>query len=79
MAQDPRDQQMVAHIEWISTRAERDAQRLFSAMVGLCWPGGAGDRLEPGAVEWVRRWGPTGIAPITSACSCAAGRCRVCN
>ncbi len=79
MADHPRDHRIAAHIESISSRAESDTERLISAMLGRCWPGDSGDRTEPGALEWLRRWGPRGLEPIPLVCSCAAGRCRVCN
>jgi hypothetical protein len=74
-----RDPSIAEHIESISTRAESDTERLVSAMLRRCWPGGGGDRREPAALEWVRRWGPRRLGPVPSACSCAAGRCHVCN
>jgi hypothetical protein len=75
----PRDPQIEAHIELISSRAEPDSERLVAAMLNCSWPGGPGDRSEPVALEWVRLWGPGHVGLIPLACSCAAGRCRVCN
>jgi hypothetical protein len=74
----PRDPQIEAHIESISTRAALDTERLVSAMLGRCWPGGA-DRSVPAALEWVRLWGPRRMGPFTHACSCEVGHCQVCN
>jgi hypothetical protein len=68
-----------AHIASISTRAESDTERLISVLLGVCWPGGTADRREPGALEWVRRWGPRRSMQIWLACSCKVGRCQVCN
>jgi len=48
-------------------------------MLRHSWPGGSRDRSEPVALEWVRRWGPRRIGALLPACSCTAGRCRVCN
>jgi hypothetical protein len=79
MAGRPRDPQVEAHIQSISTRAQPESQRLVEAMLQRSWPGGSGDRSEPAALEWVRRWGPTCVGLIPFECSCAAGRCRVCN
>jgi hypothetical protein len=73
------DPQIEGHIESISNRAELDTERLVSAMLRRCWPGGAGDRSVPAALEWVRRWGPRRVGPVTHACSCEVGRCHVCN
>jgi hypothetical protein len=79
MSDRSRDRQIASHIKSISARAEPDTERLVSAMLGRCWPGDSGDRSEPGALEWLRRWGPRGVEPTPLVCSCAAGRCRVCN
>jgi hypothetical protein len=79
MAEGPRDPQISAHIQSISAQAEPDRARLVSEMLRLSWPGGCGDRSEPVALEWVRRWGPHRIGPLAPACSCETGRCRVCN
>ena len=79
MADSPCDPRIVAHIEAISARVESEAERLLSAMLRDCWPGGPVDRTDPEALDWVRRWGPRCAGPIPPACSCAAGRCLVCN
>jgi hypothetical protein len=47
-------------------------------LLSQCWPNG-GDRSEPGAIAWVREWGPVRAALGPLECSCAAGRCAVCN
>ena len=67
-----------AHIESISARSHRDAQRLADALRRREWPGG-GDRSEPGALAWLTRWRASGPAPLSPACGCADGRCLVCN
>jgi hypothetical protein len=79
MSDRSRDPQIEAHIEAISTRPEIESERLIATMLRRCWPGGAGDRSEPTALEWVRRWGPRRVGALPPACSCKAGRCRVCN
>jgi len=79
MARYPRDPQIEAHIESISSRAATDSERLVATMLRCCWPGGSNDRSEPIALEWVRQWGPTRGVLVPLACSCAAGRCRLCN
>jgi hypothetical protein len=78
MPDDARRLLITAHIRSILARAEPDSQRLAAAMAHRCWPAG-GDRSEPGALEWVRQWGPHGLAFLPPACSCAVGRCRICN
>jgi hypothetical protein len=75
----PADPAIAAHIESVSSRAQPDTDRLLAAMLCFCWPGGIGDRSEPGALEWVRSWGPRCSGPIAPVCSCAVGRCRLCN
>ena len=67
------------HIEAIAERSDTAAQRLATILLHRAWPGGSADRMEPGALDWVRRWGPARMAPGELSCSCAAGRCAVCN
>jgi hypothetical protein len=76
VSDDPRDRLIATHIQ--SIRAQPDDQRLAWAMARRCWPGG-GDRTEPGAMPWLRLWGPRGLGVLPPACSCADGRCLVCN
>jgi hypothetical protein len=52
---------------------------LTSRIVHACWPGGAEDRTDRAALHWVRRWRPERLGAALPACSCAAGRCPVCN
>ena len=57
-----------------------DARHLSAELSRACWPGG-GDRHQPSAAEWLRRWRPERAAagnrlPI---CACRTGRCAVCN
>ena len=37
------------------------------------------DRTVPPAHAWLRRWRPLAAPLLPPACSCAAGRCGVCN
>lgn len=59
-----------AHLEAIAAR--RDVERLLRAVP-------VRERTEPVAREWVRRWGPGRLGAELPGCSCAAGRCVVCN
>jgi hypothetical protein len=68
-----------AIVEAISSRTEPETDRLATMLRSSCWPGGGSDRRVPGAIEWLRRWGPNGKGNPPVACSCAAGRCFVCN
>jgi hypothetical protein len=68
-----------AHIESISSRTARDVEALTERLSGGSWPGGQGDRTDPAALAWLRRWRASGPAPLTPLCGCAKGRCLVCN
>jgi hypothetical protein len=68
-----------AHVEVLTWRAAEDADALLESLYARCWPGGAGDRLDRVAVEWVRRWAPSTLAAAEVRCSCADGRCAACN
>jgi hypothetical protein len=48
-------------------------------LLARCWPGG-GDRSVPAARIWLRAWGPVRAGTrFLPACTCASGRCGVCN
>ena len=67
------------HIEAAARSGDRETRGVIARLSGACWPGGIEDRLERGALAWVRHWRPaktTGVLPV---CSCGAGRCAVCN
>jgi hypothetical protein len=64
------DEPIRDHIEAIATA--RDVGRLLRG-------GSPADRSHPAALEWVRRWRPDGAAAALPGCSCAAGRCALCN
>jgi hypothetical protein len=71
------DHDTFASLVGAAGRSARDPRALDRLLV-RCWPGG-GDRLEPSAVRWVRRWGPQRVAVTPPECGCAGGRCGVCN
>ena len=78
MSDDPHD--LVArNLRAISGRSASDTRRSTSALVARCWPGGGMDSAEPEAREWLRRWAPARMGQPTLTCSCAAGRCALCN
>jgi hypothetical protein len=70
---------VVSHIQSLAARKQGESTQLALRIGRYCWPGGPADRTEPGARDWVRRWGPRGIVPTRARCSCADGRCAVCN
>jgi hypothetical protein len=67
------------HLESAAPRGRADPRRLSTLIVSACWPGGPADRSERAALEWIRFWHPERIAAQLPACSCATGRCVVCN
>jgi hypothetical protein len=67
------------HIEAAAPGDGATALRLASLIVGVCWPGGSEDRSERAAREWFREWHTEMIATELPACSCATGRCILCN
>lgn len=79
MDDEHRREHIAGHIATIYARAQPDTDRLVAAMIGRCWPRDTGDRTEPGALDWVRRWGPRCTVPLPPVCSCALGCCSICN
>ena len=67
------------HIHSAAPGTSRDAARLASLIIGVCWPGGPEDRTERVALDWLRQWRPERIAAELPACSCSTGRCVLCN
>jgi hypothetical protein len=70
---------VTALIETIATWTDADKDRLASMLGTHCWPGGVPDRQEPARMEPLRHWRPGGPSPAMPACSCARGRCAICN
>jgi hypothetical protein len=79
MDQPAREPSVPAIVASIERRSARETDLLSSDLRDYCWPGGLGDRCEPSALEWVRRWGPARITAEPFTCSCVQGRCAVCN
>ena len=79
MHESPQDAFVVAIVESVRTRSSIQTAALEASLERRCWPGGTADRSDPGALPWVRRWGPTRMAPAPPDCGCAEGRCHVCN
>ena len=70
---------VAALIETVATWTDADKDRLASMLGAHCWPGGILDRNNPRGRESRRGWQPGGTLPAIPACSCARGRCAVCN
>jgi hypothetical protein len=68
-----------AQIAAAGRRTSADRDRLAKMLRTWCWPGGPEDRTEPAARAWVRRWGPSRLGAIDLECTCAEGRCTLCN
>lgn len=71
---------VAAVVEAIDERTPAQSKFIAAALMRGAWPGGIGDGIQPAALEWVRRWGPASLgSEYLTDCSCAAGRCAVCN
>ena len=68
-----------AHIAAAGRRTPADRDRLAAILRSWCWPGGPADRTEPVARGWVSRWGPSCVGAVELECTCARGRCTLCN
>jgi hypothetical protein len=67
------------HISALAGRSASETSHLVARMQRSCWPGGSTDRTEPAAIAWVRRWRPARFGAHVPVCSCAQGRCVMCN
>jgi hypothetical protein len=72
------DETIREHIAAVHARDEPATRTLIARMQRACWPGG-GDRTEPSARPWLARWRPARASGPVPVCSCAHGRCAVCN
>ena len=79
MHESPQEALLVALIDSVRSRSEVQTAALGASLQRRCWPGGTADRTEPAALPWVRRWGPAQVRPQPEECSCALGRCGICN
>jgi hypothetical protein len=70
---------IAAHITAIAGRTHAQGELLSGMLTKHSWPGGRSDHSKPAAHAWLRRWRPKGPLPALIACSCAGGRCEVCN
>jgi hypothetical protein len=67
------------HIDSAALGDGPTARELASLILAECWPGGPEDRTERAAFEWLRQWHPHPAAAQLPRCSCATGRCVLCN
>jgi hypothetical protein len=80
MDDQPRPALVAALVETLDRRTTPQTDFVMRALMRGAWPGGHADRRDPAAVEWVRRWAPARAQrSFMDDCSCAAGRCAVCN
>ena len=80
MDDQPRPAFVAALVEAIDTRTANQTDWIVRTLMRDAWPGGHADRRDPMAAEWVRRWGPAQMKRAhLDDCSCAHGRCAVCN
>ena len=56
------------------TQAQGD---LLAATLAARWS--TSDRHEPAAHEWLKRWTPKPAHFVSPTCTCASGRCLLCN
>lgn len=63
----------------IESGAAHKTRGLTSRILGAYWPGGAEDRTERAALDWLRLWRPQRAGAPLPVCSCVTGRCAVCN
>jgi hypothetical protein len=64
---------VAAAVGAIDERTSAQTSFMMAALVRGAWPGGVADRLETGALDWVRRWGPLGKTPDYVASLAAGG------
>ena len=76
---DPIDHTLLAGLlTSLSARTPAETVVLTARLRESCWPG-SDDRTDALAREWLRRRGLAVPTPKTEGCTCATGRCRVCN
>jgi hypothetical protein len=71
------DQRLVSRLVTVLQERTQAQGDLLAATLAARWS--ASDRHEPAAHEWLRRWTPKPATFIAPPCTCAAGRCLVCN
>jgi hypothetical protein len=66
-----------AHIAAAGRHTPADRDRLAAILRSWCWPA----RRSDGAVArgWVSQWEPSCVGAVDLECTCARGRCALCN
>ena len=71
------DQRLVSRLVTVLQERTQAQGDLLAATLAARWS--ASDRHEPAAHEWLQHWKPKPATFIAPPCTCAAGRCLVCN
>ncbi len=64
------------HVWAIDNRSADEDRQVRDLLLQRCWPGGISDRLERGAMPWLRRWRATEGLPAGVAVRVRAGPLR---
>lgn len=67
------------HRQIQSAGNERHRKAVTARVAGKCWPAGVADYAHPAALAWLKQWWPERLGAEIPACSCASGRCPICN
>ena len=71
------DHRLVERIVTVLSERTPAQGELLAATLAARWS--ASDRHEPEGNEWLKRWTPKPATFVTPKCTCAAGRCLICN
>jgi hypothetical protein len=70
----------VHHLIGIAERETRDGRAgLADSLHRWCWPNGGADRTDPAGRGRIHRLGPELLDELDVDCTCADGRCTLCN
>ena len=68
------DRRITELIQAAASRSASETAALADGLADGAWPRG-GDRRDPVAVEWLRRWAPARMPAAAAEGGCATGRC----
>jgi hypothetical protein len=71
------DQRLVARLVTVLEERTPAQGDLLAATLAARWS--TSDRHIPDAHEWLQRWRPKPATFVSPECTCAAGRCLICN